>query len=246
MDLRELGLIIRKYREGAGLTQAQLAQKVKVRPPSINRIENGKMQTTTGNILSIADALGIPPYQLFSKELLTSRAQAEKDPTIIEVFPDEAAKLESDKFSTRDDFLPIRILEDPASLGRGAIVSQERTKGYALIYRQALPKKASTQKRDKEKIVCLFAQGDSMTPTIQDGSLVAIDIEDREEIRRNRIYAVEIPDAGVTIKRIIRSEENIILFADNPAESGFPLCICTKSLGYNPVCGRVVWAWNRF
>jgi hypothetical protein len=35
-----------------------------------------------------------------------------------------------------------------------------------------------------------------MSPTIQDKSLVAIDLEDREEIRRNKIYTVEIPDAG--------------------------------------------------
>lgn len=245
MDLRELGLIIRKRRESKGLTQAQLALKVKIQPPSINRIENGKMQTTTGNILAIAEALDVLPYELFSKEALISKAQADKDPAIIEVFPDEAAKLDFNKFRTRDDFLPVRILEDAASLGHGAMISQERTRGYALIYKHALPRKAEKQKRAQEKIICLFVKGESMLPAIQDGSLVAIDVEDKNEIKNYKIYAVEIPDEGVTIKRVYRDKDNLVLLADNRDFRGFPRVVNLKGLSYNPVCGKVVWTWNR-
>lgn len=101
-------------------------------------------------------------------------------------------------------------------------------------------------RRDREKIVCLFTEGQSMHPTIQDGSLVSVDIEDRNEIQRNKIYAVDLPDAGVTLKRVIQKDDHFIFFADNPNESGFPTCISMKGLSYNPICGRVVWAWNKF
>lgn len=82
-----------------------------------------------------------------------------------------------------------------------------------------------------------------MAPSIQDGSLVAIDIEDRDEIRRNKICAVDIPDTWVTIERVIKSDDSLMLFADNAGELGFPACISMKRLGYNP---RVVWVWNKF
>jgi SOS-response transcriptional repressor LexA len=73
-----------------------------------------------------------------------------------------------------------------------------------------------------------------------------IDIEDRVDILKNKIYAVDIPDAGVTLKRVIRSDDQLMLFADNPNEPGFPTCISMKGIGYNPICGRVIWAWNKF
>lgn len=203
------------------------------------------MQTTTGNLLAIAEALGVPPYELFSMEALTSKVQAEKDPAIIEIFSDEATKIEYSKFRSRDDFLAVRILEDAVSLGHGSIISQERTRGYALIYKQALPKQAEKQKRDRERIVALFAKGDSMTPSIQGGSLVAIDIQDRNEIKNYKIYAVEIPDEGVTIKRIYQDKDNLVLLADNRDFRGFPRVVNLKGLSYNPICGKVVWTWNR-
>lgn len=193
----------------------------------------------------LAKALDVPIYRLFTEEDLIPRSQAEKEPAIIEVFPDEETKLDSATYLTKDDFLPIRILADRASLGHGAIVSQERTGGYALIYRNALPKKAVKQKRAAEKIVCIFAVGESMSPTIQDKSLVAIDVEDKAEIRNNRIYAVEIPDEGVTIKRVLKHGEHLLLFADNRDFQGYPRCLYLKDLDYNPICGKVVWTWNR-
>jgi HTH-type transcriptional regulator/antitoxin HipB len=245
MNSRDIGILIRQARTAKGITQAELATSIGVTHTTINRLEGGTQNIALFKLLKIAEILKVPIHTLFTKEPLVPKSLAEKDPAIIEVFPDEASKLEYSKFRTRDDFLPIRIL-GTGSLGRGRFISSEETKGYALIYRHVLPKKALTQKRDSEKIVCLFAEGESMVPTIQNKSLVAIDIEDRDEIQRNKIYAVDIPDAGVTIKRVIRSEDHLMLFADNPSETGFPLCINFKGLSYNPICGRVVWASNKF
>ncbi|MEN6560899.1 MAG: XRE family transcriptional regulator [Acidobacteriota bacterium] len=211
----------------------------------LNQLLNGKRRYNEDLLNKIAKALGIPIYQLFIDEPVVPKSQADKEPAIVEIFPDQETQSEFAKFSSRDDFLPIRILADAASLGHGAIVSQERTGGYALIYRSALPRKALKQKRTAEKIVCLFATGDSMSPTIQDKSLVAIDVEDKVEIRNKRIYAIEIPDEGVTIKRILQHNDHLLLFADNRDFPGYPRALCLKELNYNPICGRVVWTWNK-
>lgn len=226
---------LRKFATEKGLSNSYL-----------NLILNGRRRYNEDWLKKIAEALGVPLYQLFADEPVVPASQADKDPVILEVFPDQETQAEFTNFRSRDDFLPVRILADAVSLGHGAIVSQERTGGYALIYRNALPRKAAKQKRTAEKIVCLFAAGHSMAPTIQDKSLVAIDVEDKNEIRDNKIYAVEIPDDGVTIKRVLRHGDHMMLFADNRDFQGYPRCLCLKDLDYNPICGRVVWTWNRF
>jgi transcriptional regulator with XRE-family HTH domain len=237
------------------MNQVDLARALGVSQSFLSRLKSGQIKTADATlavdmavffhepIQKMLSLVGKDAYYAKMKEALFPEFQ--KDPIILEAFPDESTKIEFDRFRSRDDFLPIRIV-GAGSLGPGRFVSSEETKGYALIYRHALPKKAAAQKRDREKIVCLFAEGQSMTPTIQDGSLVAVDIEDRAEIHKNKIYAVELPDAGVTLKRVIRSADHFMLFADNPNEPGFPTCVSMEGLGYNPICGRVVWAWNKF
>jgi transcriptional regulator with XRE-family HTH domain len=240
-----VGRQIRRVRQAKGITESELAKLLKSHQSNINRIENGKQGYTIDFFLRISNALNVPPHELISAESLVPKTEADKEPAIIEVFPDEASKIEFGKFRSRDDFIAIRVLEGAASLGHGSVVAQERTRGYALIYKPSLPKKAEKQKRDQEKVVCLFVSGDSMTPTIKDKSLVAIDVEDKNEIANYKIYAVEIPDEGVTIKRVVKDKDNLILMADNMYAKGFPRALNLKGLDYNPVCGKVVWTWNR-
>jgi transcriptional regulator with XRE-family HTH domain len=222
------------------------AKKAGISNSYLNEILSGKRRFNETHIVKIAAALGVPEYYLFADEPLVSKVQAEKEPAIVEVFPDQETKIEYSKFRSRDDFVPIRILEDATSLGHGSIIAQERTRGYSLVYRQALPKQAVKQSRQAERVVALFADGDSMMPTIQGGSLIAIDIEDKAEIHNYKIYAVEIPDEGVTIKRVFKDEDHLILLADNRDFPGFPRAINLRGLNYNPVCGRVVWTWTKF
>jgi SOS-response transcriptional repressor LexA len=100
--------------------------------------------------------------------------------------------------------------------------------GYALIFRRALLNRATKQKRIAENIVCLFAAGDSMTHTIQDKSLVAINVKDKTKIHDNKICAVQIPDEGVTINRARRRGDHMMLFGDNQNFQRYPRCLYLK------------------
>jgi phage repressor protein C with HTH and peptisase S24 domain len=82
-----------------------------------------------------------------------------------------------------------------------------------------------------------------MLPTIQDKSLVTVDIEDIAEIKNQKIYIVELPDNEITIKRVHRTDNHLILFADNKDEPGYPKCIALGD-SHSPIRGRVVWTWN--
>jgi len=60
MNVFQVGTKIIKLREGAGLTQAQLADMVKVDPSLICKIEKGKTEGSIGTLRKIAVVLGIP------------------------------------------------------------------------------------------------------------------------------------------------------------------------------------------
>ena len=239
-----------------GMNQVNLAKALGVSQSFLSRLKSGQIKKADATLAvdmavffnepieKMLSLVGKEKYYLRMKEALSPSFQ--KDPTIIELFPDEATKLEYSKFRSRDDFLPVRILGDPASLGPGRLIAQEKTQGYALIDRHALPRKAEKQTRQSEKIVCLYVKGESMQPTIRDGSLVAIDIEDKIETQNGKIYAVSLSDEeGVTIKRIFHQHGFLILQADNRDDPNYPRCLPLKGLNYNPICGKVVWCWNR-
>lgn len=180
--------------------------------------------------------------QYFDKLKRVLARDIDEPPIIAQVFQDHDTAKDFNQTEGRDDFIPIRIV-DTVSLGQGRVISNEETKGYALIYKHALNRKAWSQPRISEKIICVWVDGDSMSPTIQNGSLAAIDIEDRAEIRNQKIYAVELPDEGVVLKRLHRTGDHLILFADNPATPDYPKCFRLDE-ELSPIRGRVVWTWN--
>jgi transcriptional regulator with XRE-family HTH domain len=244
MDKKELGFIIRKRREALKINRPELADLLGVALSYVTKIENGQANFTIDKLFAIAKNLNLPEYNLLSSETLVPKSLADKEPVIISVFQNELSKQEFDQYLTKDEVRPIRILEDSASLGTGRIVAQEKTKGYALIRKEIIDKKAWTQKRGNEKIICLLAEGDSMKPTIKDGSLLVIDLEDIEEIQNGKIYAIELPDEGVTIKKAYKHKNHLMLFADNREDPNYPKCILLKQKHY-PIRGKVIWALNK-
>ena len=61
----DLGSRLRTYRQEAGLTQAELAEKVRVSRKTINTIENGVFVPTTVLALRLAQALGCRVEEIF-------------------------------------------------------------------------------------------------------------------------------------------------------------------------------------
>ena len=240
MDIRDN---VRKLISGQGYKSVhEFAKKSGLNYVYVNSILNKDRRYNEDTIEAIAKALRVPLYSLFSDEPLVPKPVADKQPIIVESFPDTQTHDEFRGVEAQDDFIPIRIIET-VSLGQGRVVSNEETKGYALIYRHALNRKAWSQPRKSEKIICVWAVGDSMSPTIQNGSLAAIDIEDRSEIRNQKIYVVDVPEEGVVIKRVHRTGDHLILFADNPHTPDYPKCVMLDE-ELSPIRGRVVWTWN--
>jgi transcriptional regulator with XRE-family HTH domain len=64
---------IRREREGAGLTQAELAKAAKVKLQSVYRWEKGKAWPTSRNIETLAKLFRTPPSSLFQQGETTPR-----------------------------------------------------------------------------------------------------------------------------------------------------------------------------
>jgi phage repressor protein C with HTH and peptisase S24 domain len=58
--------------------------------------------------------------------------------------------------------------------------------------------------------------GNSMEPTIRDGSIVIVD-PTQKRIIDGKVYAIEIPYIGATVKRVFIKYPNVILKGDNPS-----------------------------
>ena len=58
------GALLRGCRSRSGLTQAELAEKVKISRTSVTNIECGRQQVVLHQLLDFADALGVEPSEL--------------------------------------------------------------------------------------------------------------------------------------------------------------------------------------
>jgi len=63
MNKDTIGTKIREARQNAGLTQKDLARKAKTSFETINRIENGKANTTVEMLLKLEDLLRIDIFK---------------------------------------------------------------------------------------------------------------------------------------------------------------------------------------
>jgi transcriptional regulator with XRE-family HTH domain len=62
-----LGLAIRELRRGAGISQEVLAERARLHRTYVGGIERGERNVSFGNLLRLADALGVRPSELFAR-----------------------------------------------------------------------------------------------------------------------------------------------------------------------------------
>lgn len=90
----------------------------------------------------------------------------------------------------------------------------------------------------------LMVQGDSMYPTLKSGSVVGVERD--VSFDSNEIYAINPPDGGLSIKRVIRDyqRDGYILRSDNPNKDSYADVFIPSSLAENLIVGRAVWVWQ--
>ena len=163
------------------------------------------------------------------------------------VFPEAVGERLAEYGEGADSFVAVPLMSDEAAAGPPLVVDDALIEGHCLIYARWLT--------NPETTVCVRLKGNSMEPTLFDGSIVAIDRSRRDPRELgDKIVAVRSDD-GVTIRRC-RLQQDCILFAPSnpvpdPASSvpKNPTVVWNVATDYetgNPIVGQVVWAWTLF
>lgn len=125
------------------------------------------------------------------------------------------------------------------SAGPGALVTEEFGKPYFGFDERWL--KAITP-TPAERLSIVRVEGDSMSPTLNAGDDILVDLGDASERLRDGIYVLRI-DEALVVKRLALHPmgQRVTIQSDNPAYPDWPDC----SLDQIQVIGRVIWSGRR-
>jgi phage repressor protein C with HTH and peptisase S24 domain len=135
----------------------------------------------------------------------------------------------------------VSVKRQPVSVsaGPGAIVMEELGKPYFGFGERWLKALTSTP---AERLSIVKVEGDSMSPTLNQGDDILVDPGDAAERLRDGIYVLRADDALV-VKRLALHPmgRRVTVQSDNPAYPDWPDC----GLEHIHVIGRVIWSGRR-
>jgi phage repressor protein C with HTH and peptisase S24 domain len=145
---------------------------------------------------------------------------------------------------TEDPFVPGSLISVnrhvvAASAGPGAVVTEELGKPYFAFDERWLKALTPTS---ASNLSIVRVEGDSMTPTLNAGDDILVDLGDAADRLRDGIYVLRIDDALV-VKRLALNPigRRVTVQSDNPAYPDWPDCSLEK---ISPI-GRVIWSGRK-
>jgi phage repressor protein C with HTH and peptisase S24 domain len=205
---------IAKRRAELGLSYEALAEQLGVSWQTVQQWEKDTAPKRT-RLVEVAKALQTTPEFLLIGIEVPSDSEFPRSPS-----EDEYALIP--QYSTR------------ASCGNGFLNDHVEVKGGLAFKREWL---ARFNLNEKNASV-IYAHGDSMNPTIQDGDVLLLD-QSPSPVRPGEVYAVMMDDE-VVVKRLIKEFGITLLRSDNPNKTAYPNISVPP--GHNlQVIGRVVW-----
>lgn len=222
--MQEICNRIKEIRAAKGLSRARIGHLLGERESKIQDIERGKQRPKDEILSALVNRLGINAHWL-----LTGSGPMVSDA------PSPAPE---------GEFVLVPRLDIAPSAGPGAASEGEPLATGLYSFRRTW---LTRQGWDPAHLHLVEASGDSMEPTIPDGSAVLVDT--REATRTHltsAIYVLRIPDAtgSVVIKRLQEAPANrLLISSDNLAYKDIP--IPAEERDQVRIIGRAVWAGRR-
>lgn len=212
-----LGSTIKAIRKSFGMTQVVFAEQLGTKQGLVTYWEAGKKRPRTEQILKIASLIN---DEALKRQLLDASGLAA-------FVPQSEPKVSTEGYPT----LSIRLLRDPAAAGTPRMVDEREVERLIV-----LPKFMFTE--GSGQVVAIRVKGDSMTPLILPGSIVFIDVSQRDPKQLVNAMVAARVEGGVTIKFLRKSKKLLLLVAYhvNPLYDVMPL----SEADGDAVIGRVV------
>lgn len=196
-----IGNRVRSLRLAKNLKIAELADAVGVDAANISRLETGKQkQFTEQSLTRIAQALGVKVIDLFTS--------GEIDNTVYKNSNDALASTEG------KGVFRVEVLDVSASAGSGHIQGSDIIDViHAIEYSndQALTMFGG---RSSSVVKVINVRGDSMSPTIEPGDLLFVDVS-INEFDGDGIYTFGF-DGKIYVKRLQMIPDQLLVISDNP------------------------------
>jgi SOS-response transcriptional repressor LexA len=166
--------------------------------------------------------------------LLTGVEKAKNSPQVnLKIVAGEEDRRHFGHIESLKNYVTVRLLSDSAAAGNPSCINENDIEGYAVTYRAWC--------RNPEMTTCVRVRGDSMSPLIPDGSIVAINhLKRHPEKLKGKIVAALVDD-GVTIKYFDYTDNHFVLYPENRQYTP----IFLKKSRENLIIGKVEWFWGR-
>ena len=215
--MKSLGGRLREARTLRGMSQSELARQIGGSPNQMSMVESGQSGMSTRTLRAAASALNVSADFLLglievpasTRDLVHS--VQEKQATILDM------QSGSREFQPSDYVTYIELMDIRTGAGPGAIVYGEGVKAMIEFPEKWLRDRGL--KASECRVISVV--GESMEPTLADGSQILIDMRSHER-RHGRIYVIE-SDNELVVKRMVRDPETgYLLASDNPDKRAFP------------------------
>lgn len=208
-DMRKMGERFKSLRELAKLTQGQFGEIIDMHQSAVSALEKGDRLPTTEQLMLAAEFLGKSMDWLLYGGDHTMPVVAER----------------------QHEYIATVTMPVYAMAGAGAPCCIDALEPIRTI--------CVEKKLDGPNVRVIEVRGNSMEPTLLNGSYVGVDITDKNVIS-GKLYAVYLPYEGIVVKRIWIGPELVKIESDNKAAPSHDMSI--DRINWETfIQGRVKW-----
>lgn len=212
---------LKKARKSAGMTQKDIEKNISgMKQSTYSELERG-LSKSTSRIVELANL-----FKVSAEWLATGNGDMLQN------------KHTNNRVSASvgADYVIIDQYNVVASCGNGAMVGDVAVKGGIAFKRDWI----ASMGVNSSNLATIYAQGDSMSPTIEDGQVLLVD-KSASQPQSTKIYIICI-DEQLYIKRLINMYDKWIMRSDNPDKSSYPdIEISADTMSKVDIQGRIVW-----
>ena len=219
-----IGERLAQARRRAGLAQVELAVALgdRYNQQMISMVETGKGNLLLDGAINAARELGV------SLDYLTGLTD-DPTPPASGYTPNRSVAEMEERYDVDPGETIDQLNEVAAAAGSGGVVYDETVTARVPFRRQWLRR----HRINPRHCHIISVRGDSMDPTLPNGSQVIVD-RNRKELRPGRIYVMRTEE-GLVVKRVKRNAQGWWLMSDNPAWA--PLLLNEET----DIIGEVRW-----
>ena len=207
-ELETIGSRLKRARLEAGLSQKQLADLSGISQQMISKLESGKA-AETAQPHKLAAALGVRTDWLLTGQ---GPMRAGRGDLVLR------RERSVEPIEPGNEFVPIRKVKIKPNAGiTGYAIEVPEEDGRPVFYRADWIRE---KRYNPEKLVAMVVSGRSMEPSLYDGDLIVINLDDTEP-REGEVYVLNL-EGEIVVKRLRRERGQWIATSDNQDKRRYP------------------------